>query len=72
MVFHNNNHNNHLYLLHKDIKSTMQKNIYQCVYTAHKITHLVKKHTHKMLHKKVGIDYCKILENVEAITPCKS
>ena len=32
----------------------MQK-IYQCVYTVHKITHLVKK-THTMLHKKVCID----------------
>ena len=23
-----------------------------------------------MLHKKVCIDYCKILENVEVFTPC--
>ena len=25
-----------------------------------------------MLHEKVCIDYCKILENVEVFTPCKS
>ena len=30
------------------------------------VTHLVKK-THKMLHKKVCIDYCKILENVKIL-----
>ena len=34
----------------------MQKK-YQCVYTVHKITHLVKKNTHKMLHKKVTVKY---------------
>ena len=49
----------------------MQKKIYINVYTVHNITHLVKK-THKKLLKKVFIDYCKILENVEVITPCKS
>ena len=48
----------------------MQKK-YQCVYTVHKITHLVKK-THKMLHKKVCIDYWKILENVKVFTPFKN
>ena len=37
----------------------MQK-IYQCVYTVHKITHLVKK-THT---KKGCIDDCKILKNI--------
>ena len=62
--------NNHLYSLHKrHIKHNVKK--YECVYTVHKITHLVKK-TQKMLHKKVCIDYCKILENVKVFTSCKN
>ena len=47
------------------------QNKYECVYTVHKITHLFKK-KHEMLHKKVCIDYCKILENVKVFTYFKN
>ena len=49
-------YNNYLYSLYKRHIKHNAKKKYQCVYTVHKITHLVKK-THKMLPKKVCLDY---------------
>ena len=58
---------NHLYSLHKRHIKHYAKEIPMCIYSSlHKKTHILLKKTHKMLHKKVCIDYCKILENVKA------